>query len=122
MIPSRSVRRAYARAAVLVVLTVSAAACAKSAPLAPTGTGPWRFSGTVGTIASAPLEGAQRTVTDGVNLGAQVRTDAAGRYAFTSLEGGRFTVTIAAPGFLSVTPVVDLFTDLEVNFALHNAQ
>jgi hypothetical protein len=122
MLPIRSVRRAYARAAVLVALTLTAAACAKSLPLAPTGTGPWRFSGTVATFAGAPIAGAQLTVVDGVNLGEQIRTDAAGRFAFASLEGGRFTMTIAAPGFVSVTPLVDLAADLEVNFALRDAQ
>jgi len=37
---------------------------------------------------------------------------------YDSLERGRFTISIAAPGFVSVSPVVDLYRDIEVNFAL----
>ena len=43
------------------------------------------------------------------NTAATVTSDGAGHYAFDSLESGRFTVSIAAPGYVSVTPVVALF-------------
>jgi hypothetical protein len=58
------------------------------------------------------------TVLSGVNINAKVTTDILGRYVFTALESGRFTVAVAAPGYLSATPVVDLYRDIEVNFAL----
>jgi hypothetical protein len=58
------------------------------------------------------------TVLSGVNINAKVTTDISGRYVFTALDSGRFTVTVAAPGYLSAAPVVDLYRDVDVNFAL----
>ena len=64
------------------------------------------------------IHGARLTVQDGANCGAQVVSDSAGRYSFAGLQSGRFTVVIEASGFVSVDPVVALYQDLEVNFAL----
>lgn len=57
-------------------------------------------------------------VVNGVNLYAKVTTDAAGRYVFPALDSGRFSVAITAPGFVTVTPVVDLYQDTDVSFGL----
>jgi carboxypeptidase family protein len=107
---------------VLVVLfLLAASACTSATPVTPTD-GTWSFSGTVsgrdGDRVGAPIPNAELTVIDGVNLNAKVRSDAAGRYAFDALESGRFTVSIQAPGYVSATPVVNLYRDTEVNFAL----
>jgi hypothetical protein len=83
--------------------------------------GVWRLSGTIGSITGGPIAGARLTVQDGANKDAQVTSDASGRYVFASLESGRFTMVIDASGFVSVSPVVDLYHDLEVNFALRLA-
>jgi hypothetical protein len=105
----------------LLIALLTTTACTTPAPLAPS-QGPWQFSGTVsaldGARTGAPIPGAELTVVDGINLHARVTSDAAGRYAFTGLESGRFAVSIAAPGFVGVVPVVDLYRDIEVNFAL----
>ncbi len=111
--------RARALIAVAAVAFAASACTGTAAPLAPS-SGPWRFSGTVSTISGAPISGAEFIVVDGVNVGARATSDAGGRFVFHELESGRFTVTIGAPGFVSVTPVVDLFTDLDVNFALRS--
>jgi hypothetical protein len=84
--------------------------------------GPWRFSGTVSRVeggqVGTPIGGAELIVVNGANLNARTTTDRAGRYVFTALDSGTFTLTIGAPGYVSATPVVVLYKDLEANFAL----
>jgi hypothetical protein len=65
-----------------------------------------------------PIAGARLTVVSGVNADAAVTSDSAGRYMFDNLTGGRFTVAITAPGYVTATPLVELYGDVEVNFAL----
>jgi hypothetical protein len=105
----------------LAGFVIIASACASSSPVTPT-EGPWRFSGTIsareGEHVGAPIANAELTVISGANIDARVRSDAAGRYAFEALDGGRFTVSITAPGYIPATPVVQLYRDTEVNFAL----
>ena len=109
------------RLKVLVIALLAASACTKSSPSAPSG-GPWKFSGTVsgidGVRLGGPISGADLTVVSGANVNAKVKSDASGRYVFDNLEGGRFTVAIAARGFVSASPVVDLYRDTEANFVL----
>jgi hypothetical protein len=109
------------RLIVFLIALLTTSACTAPAPLAPS-EGPFQFSGTVsaldGSRTGGPIAGAELTVVDGVNLHARVTSDAAGRYVFSGLESGRFAVSIAAPGFVGVVPVVDLYRDIEVNFAL----
>ena len=106
---------------VLLVALLTTSACAASSPLTPS-EGTWRFSGTIsamdGLRVGSPIAGAQLTVVSGVNTDAKVTSDATGHYVFPSLESDKFTVTIAAPGYVSITPIVDLYGDMEVNFAL----
>jgi hypothetical protein len=64
------------------------------------------------------IAGAELTVVSGVNANARVISDGSGRYDFSALDSGRFTMAISAPGYVSATPVVDLYRDIEVNFAL----
>jgi hypothetical protein len=78
----------------------------------------WRMAVTILTMAGGPINTARLTVTDGPDKGVQASSDPSGRYAFASLQGGTFHVIIEAPGFASVTPVVDLSRDLSVDFAL----
>lgn len=109
------------RLGILLVALLVAPACAAPSPLTPTA-GRWQFSGTVsrterGQVGS-PIAGAELSVVSGVNINAKVTTDASGRYLFTGLESGRFTVAVAARGYLRATPIVDLYRDTEANFAL----
>ena len=80
--------------------------------------GLWRLSGTVISSTGGPIAGALFTVEGSANKDAQVISDASGRYVFASLESGRFRMVIDAHGFQSVAPVIDLYQDLEVDFAL----
>ena len=116
----RTKRSFSMRRSILGVVFLATSACTMP-PLTPS-TGPWRFSGTVsrvaGTQLGGPIAGAELTVVSGVNSNATVTTDSSGRYVFTALERDRFTVAIAAPGYLSASPVVNLDRDVEANFAL----
>jgi hypothetical protein len=109
------------RPRLLVLTVVVMSACVPPPPVAPS-PGPWRFSGTVsrfeGSQVGASIAGAELTVVSGANVNARTTTDRAGRYVFTALDTGTFTVAIAAPGYVSATPVVALYQDLEANFAL----
>lgn len=100
---------------------LAASACASPSSVAPSAS-TWRFSGTVSAVdagrITGPIAGAALTVVDGVNLHATVTSDAQGRYVFPRLEKGRFTLAVAASGYQSASPVVDLYRDTEVNFGL----
>jgi len=89
----------------------------RSSPVRPSN-GAWRLSGTVSSTAGAPIAGARLTVQEGANRDARVSADGSGRFVFDRLESGRFKVIIEAPGFVSVTPVVELYWDIDVDFAL----
>jgi hypothetical protein len=65
-----------------------------------------------------PIGGAELIVIEGVNINARATSDASGHYIFESMERGRFTINVGAPGFVGVNPIVDLYSDIEVNFAL----
>lgn len=98
-----------------------ASACAMPAGVEPS-PGPWRFSGTVsarqgGTVAR-PIGGAQLTVLTGVNANTRVTSDASGHFVFDALTADRFAVAIEAAGYLSATPTVNLYRDVDANFAL----
>jgi hypothetical protein len=117
----RSAGWGYIRAMLALAAVLATTACiGKSAPLEPT-SGPLRFTGGISTVDGSPIAGARLTVQDGANLGAEVISDSSGRYVFTSLESGWFTVHIAAPGFLSVNPLINLYTNLDADFSLRKA-
>ena len=84
--------------------------------------GPWKFTGSIASLVGArlgpPIAGAELTVTTGVNSNARVTTDHGGHFAFSALETDKFTVTINAPGYVGLTPVVNLFGDTDVTFVL----
>ena len=113
------------RSATIVVLLVAAAALISACvvvPLTPVSpVGMVRFTGSIVSLAGGQIAGARLTMLDGVNKDAQATTDATGHYAFASLQSGTFNVLIAANGFTSITPQVNLFSDLDVNFALSTA-
>jgi hypothetical protein len=109
--------RVRAWAAVLAIVLFATDACIKRSSLSP-GSGPWRFSGTITSVSGGRIAGARLIVLDGPNSNVQTTTDAAGNYVFQSLESGRFSVLIEAHGFVSITPQVDLFRDVEATFAL----
>jgi hypothetical protein len=85
-------------------------------------TGPWDFSGTVFVLEDltlgAPIAGAQLTLSTDHEVRARTTSDASGRYMFKDLETGRFSLTIAAPGFRTLTPSVSVERDLRADFAL----
>jgi hypothetical protein len=116
------------RSVTIVALLVAAAALSSAcvavpvtpvSPVSPDGT--VRFTGAIVSLAGGQIAGARLTVLNGVNKDAQAITDAIGHYAFASLQSGTFNVLIAANGFASITPQVDLFSDLDANFALSTA-
>ena len=105
-------------ATVVSLVVLATAGCIQQrAPLAPA-SGPWRFSGTITSISGARIAGARLTILDGPNVNVQATSDGSGRYVFEGLESGSFSVLIERSGFASVTPLVDLFRDIDVNFAL----
>jgi hypothetical protein len=105
----------------LVWTASGVAGCAQTAPAAPS-TGPLRFSGSISALeraqVGAPIPGAALTVISGVNAAAAVTTDGTGHFSFENLQSGRFTLRITAPGYIGVTPVVELYRDTEANFVL----
>jgi hypothetical protein len=109
------------RRRLLLLTLISTLGCVSQRPLTPSG-GSWRFSGTVfrmqGNQVGSPIAGARLTVVDGVNLNASATTDGSGHYAFEALEHGKFTIAIEAAGFLTATPLVNLYRDIEATFAL----
>src|SRR5262245_26768420 len=110
------------RLSILLFVIVTAGAGCKEfldpeSPVRPSN-GAWRLSGTVSSTSGAPIAGARLTVQEGTNKDARVSSDGSGHFAFERLESGRFKVIIEAPGFVSVTPVVDLYWDIDVDFAL----
>jgi hypothetical protein len=106
---------------VLLVALLTTAACVAKSPVAPS-QGPWRFSGTVlatdGVRIGGPIAGAVLTVVSGVNSNRKVTSDGAGHFAFAALETDTFTVTVAASGYVSATPVINLYRDIDADFAL----
>ena len=71
-----------------------------------------------GLKVGAPVVGAQLTMTSGDEVRARTTTDISGHYVFNGLATGRFNLTISAPGFVSLTPNVDLDRDLRADFAI----
>jgi len=90
-------------------------------PLTPT-TDPVRFSGTIfrmdGGRVGGPVASAKLTIVNGANNNASVTTGVDGHYEFPPLTAGRFDLTIAAPGFITLNPKIALGQDLEANFVL----
>jgi hypothetical protein len=109
------------RMKVLLVALLTTAACVPKSPVAPS-QGPWRFSGTVlatdGVRIGSPIAGAVLTVVSGVNSNTKVTSDGAGRFAFAALAADTFDVTVAASGYVSATPRVNLYRDIDADFAL----
>lgn len=102
----------------LVAGMTSVAGCAVPISPATPSNGAWRFSGTISSTAGARIAGALLTVQEGANKGTRAASDVAGRFLFERLEAGKFKVVIEAPGFVSVTPIVDLYWDVDADFAL----
>ena len=114
--------RPRSAAIVTVAVMLAITGCTPvTSPVRPSN-GAWRLAGTVISSTGGPIPGALFTVQDSANKDAQVISDASGRYEFARLESGRFKMIIDAPGFVSVAPVIDLFQDLEVDFALRRAE
>jgi hypothetical protein len=114
------------RALPFIVMIGATSACIRtSSPASPTGANSWRLAGTVNILSGSQLAGlipgARLSIQDGPNQGMRVLTDSSGRYTFSNLAGGRFTMLIEASGFVSVTPEVALSRDIEVDFALRKA-
>ena len=110
------------RVRVIACALLLSPACALPNPTTPSSDGPWRLSGTVSTNAGAkvggPIVGAELQVVKGVNTSARVWTDSSGHFVFETLEPGRFTMTVSAAGHPTASPVVDLYRNIDVSFAL----
>ncbi len=108
--------------ALLLALAVTGgAACAivPATPLAPSSAdGTVRFTGNVISLSTGAIPGATLTIESGVNKNAQVTTGADGHYVFAGLQPDDFSVLIEAAGFTSITPRVNLFSDVDATFAL----
>lgn len=106
----------------LGVCLLATSACSALSHSEPTALQPsglrWHLAGTIISTAGGPISTARLRVLDGSNQGVQAATDSAGHYAFNSLQGGSFSVTIEAAGYVSATPLVNLSRDLSVDFAL----
>jgi Carboxypeptidase regulatory-like domain len=99
------------RALAFLALAPFIVGCNGSSPTSPgTSAGPiaWTLSGTVTSQAGGAITGATVLIVDGPNAGAQVVTDANGRYAFASLQQAGFTVRVSANGYLPVARGVTL--------------
>jgi hypothetical protein len=109
------------RWSLVLIALVTMCGCAAPAPVAPSD-GLWKFSGTVsamdGRQVAGPIAGARLTVVGGASGAVSVTSDASGHYVFEQLESGRINVVIEAPGFVSASPIVDLYHDTEVDFGL----
>lgn len=108
---------------VVFLASLLSSACVNStSPLAPASAdGTARFTGSISSMAGAKIAGARLTVLTGPNKDAQVTTDAGGHYEFSSLQSGSFNVLIEAPGFASIAPKIDLYSDIDANFALSSS-
>jgi hypothetical protein len=97
------------------------AACSSPATLAPS-QGPWRLSGTIfameGLQVGAPVGSARLTVASAEQIKAVTTSDASGRYVLDGLETGQFTLTVSAPGFITLTPTVHMDRDIQADFAI----
>jgi hypothetical protein len=67
---------------------------------------------------SGRIAGATVAVTDGVNEGKSVTTDANGQYVMTGLAAGEMTVTASAQDYSSVAKPIALSGDLTLDFSL----
>lgn len=109
------------RVHLLVAVLFTSSACAVLSPTRPSD-GPYRFGGSISEfrdgITGAPIRNAELVVVSGVNTHAHATTDASGHFAFHNLERGRFVLSIAAPGYVGVSPVVDLYRDTDADFGL----
>jgi hypothetical protein len=105
----------------IVGLFATTACATSSANLSPS-TGPWQLLGTVfameGSVVGSPVPGAQLTMTSGGEIRGRATTDGSGRYAFDPLQAGNFVLTISAPGFVNLTPSVNLDRDMRADFAI----
>jgi len=108
-----------ARIVLLLVAQAALISACVVVPVTPVSTdGIMHFTGDIVSVAGGQIAGARLTVLNGVNKDAQATTDATGHYAFASLQSGKFNLLIAADGFTSITPQINLFSDLDVKFAL----
>ena len=76
-------------------------------------------SGSVRDAMGQPVAGASVAILDGVNANRAATTDSSGRYSFTGLTGGGFTMRVRSDGFDDATRSVTLTasTTLDVTIA-----
>jgi carboxypeptidase family protein len=106
----------------LLALAVSCfiAACGgSSAPNTPTPiNATWNLNGTVRSSAGANINAATVAILDGPDAGKQATADTSGRYGFTGLREGGFSVRVSADGYTAVTQGVTLTANRVVDFQL----
>lgn len=88
-------------------------------PSTPVATIPqWNLTGSVRGSSGVQIAGAVVTVLDGPNNGRQATSDVAGRYGFSGLQQGGFTLRASASGFQDVQVAVTLTENRVEDFQL----
>ena len=98
-------------------LISSACGASPTSPTSPTATS-FALGGVVTGYEGAALQGAMLEVMDGVNKGQRVVADAQGRYGFTDLQAGGFTIQASAVDYAMATKPITLTADTSVDFEL----
>ncbi len=112
------------RALLALVLGCSLSGCGSSSSSPNTPTAPvnlvntWNLTGTVSSSTGGGVTGATVAVVDGPDLGKQATADAAGRYSFTGLQQGGFSVRASASSYTPMTRGVTLTANMVADFQL----
>ena len=78
----------------------------------------WNLNGLVRSSAGSVIVGAVVAVVDGQDAGKEALSDTSGRYGFTGLRQGGFTIRATASGFLAVTQTITLTANTNADFQL----
>jgi hypothetical protein len=103
--------------AALVAAFGSGCGSVTESPTAPTATS-FALRGVVTGYEGAALLGATLEILDGANRGQRVVTDVEGRYGFTGLQPGGFTIQASAVDYATTTKPMALTADSAVDFQL----
>ena len=104
------------------LVTAFGTGCGSVTPVSPTAPTPTATSvalrGVVTGYEGVPLLGATLEILDGTNRGQRVITDVQGRYGFTGLQPGGFTIQASAVDYATLTNPVTLIADMSLDLTL----